>query len=611
MNIARFGRSVLMLAIVSITAVPAVAQQKFSELVGPVTVKPVQKTDVLSVPFITWGGDVATFHANGGLSTQSNTIYGKQGLKLKLTPGDDFISQVKDYLSGKTPFLRGTFRMLGQASEVLGSDPRTKPVVVLQLSWSAGDHIVSRATIKTLNDLKGKRIACQQGGPHVGLLYDSLAAAQISENDVTIVWTKDLTGPDGAAEAFRKDASIDACCVITPDMIGLTGGFDSTGSGAEGTVQGARVVNSTQQMSRSIADVVAVRKDWLDANTDTVKKFVAGYLKASEDVVALRKEFESTQRMSPTYRSLLKQSQQIFGEEVIPSIEVDGHGLLLDCTFVGLPGQIAFFRDAGNLSGFDAKLTEALDLATSWGYAQRRLGFEPSSLDYKEIAKIAGVEYVEPKATERFSDAAESMDEFFGDNLDANTIVSFTINFQPNQNEFSADRYGAEFNRALKAASTFGNARVVIRGHSDPTKSLVDMLKAGMSKGLIKQTGSRGNYQYFLQGKPLDLQQVENLQNLIEEGMFSGGTPDPKVTMQAALNLSEKRAEAVRSALLKFASAQDVTIDQSQVTPVGAGISDPVIAKPKNLDEAKQNMRVEFRIVRVEAEAIQASDFDF
>ena len=609
-SICRFSRT-LTWVIVAIAVTPLAAQEKFSQLVGSVAVKPVQKTDTLQVPFITWGGDVATFYANGGLTTQSNSIFAKQGLKIKLTPGDDFISQVKDYVSGKSPFLRGTYRMLGQASEVLGSDPRTKPVVVLQLSWSAGDHIVGREKIKTLNDLKGKRIACQQGGPHVGLLYDSLAAAQLTKSDVTIVWTKDLTGPEGAAEAFRKDDSIDACCVITPDLFGLTGGFDSVGSGAEGTVSGAHVVNSTQQMSRSIADVYAVRKDWFDANKDTVKKFVAGYLKASEDVVALRKDFETTQRMSPTYRSLLTQSQQIFGQEVIPSIEVDGHGLLLDCTFVGLPGQIAFFNNRGNLSGFDAKLTEALDLATSWGYADRRLGFDPAGFDYREIAKTAGVEYVEPKATERFSEAAESMDEFFGDNLDANTIVSFTINFEPNQNDFSADRYGAEFSRAMKAASTFGNARVVIRGHSDPTKTLVDMLRAGMSKGLIKQTGSKGNYSYFLQGKPLDLQQVAGLQALIDEGMFSGSSPDPKVTMQAALNLSKKRAEAVREALLGFAKGENVTIDQTQITPVGAGIADPLIAKPKNLSEAKQNMRVEFRIVKVEAEAIQSSDFDF
>jgi len=607
----RFASFTTMFILATGFAWSARAQQNFAQLIGPVAVGEVAKTDVLQVPYITWGGDVATFHANGGLTTQPGSIFANEKLNLKLTAGDDFIGQVKDYLSGKTPFLRGTFRMLAQASEVIGKDPRTKPVIVLQLSWSAGDHIISRAPIKTLNDLKGKRIACQQGGPHVGLLYDSLEAAKLTKNDVTIVWTKDLTGPEGAAEAFRKDETIDACCVITPDMFGLTGGFDSVGSGAEGTVQGAHILNSTQQMSRSIADVYAVRKDWFDANRETVKKLVAGYLKAAEDVVALRKDFETKKQMSPTYRKLLTQAQQIFGEEVIPSIEVDGHGLLLDCTFVGLPGQIAFFNDAGNLNGFEAKLKSGLDLATSWGYAKTRVGFDPPGFDYKELAKLAGIQYAEPQMTQRFSDAAESMDQFFGANLDSNTIVSFTISFEPNQNEFSADRYGAEFNRALHAASTFGNARVVIRGHSDPTKTLVDMLRGGMEKGLIKQTGTQGNYQYFLNGKPLDLQQVQQLQTMIEQGVFSGTSPDPAVTMQAALNLSKKRAEAVRDALVQFAATQGSRLDPSQITPVGAGIADPVVAKPSNLNEAKQNMRVEFRIVKVEAEAIQASDFDF
>lgn len=607
----RFNHLLIAISIAVLTPLTTAAQQNFAKLIGPVTVAPVAKSDVLQVPYITWGGDVATFHANGGLTTQPGTIFAKEKLNLKLTSGDDFIGQVKDYLSGKTPFLRGTFRMLGQASEVLGQDPRTKPVIVMQLSWSAGDHIIARETIKTLNDLKGKRIACQQGGPHVGLLYDSLSAAQLTKDDVTIVWTKDLTGPEGAAEAFRNDMTIDACCVITPDMFGLTGGFDSIGSGAEGTVKGAHIINSTQQMSRSIADVYAVRKDWFDANKDTVKKFVAGYLKGAEDVVTLRKEYETSQQMSPTYRKLLTQSQQIFGQEVIPSIEVDGHGLLLDCTFVGLPGQIAFFNDKGNLNGFDAKVKSALDMAVSWGYATNRLGFEPPGFDYQEIAKLAGVTYVEPQMTERFADAAESMDQFFGANLDSNTIVSFTISFEPNQNDFSADRYGAEFTRALQAASTFGNARVVIRGHSDPTKTLVDMLKSGMQKGIIKQTGTQGNYKYFLNGQPLELEQVPALQALIEEGVFSGSSPDPAVTMQAALNLSKKRAESVRDALAAFATSQGTRMDPSQMTPVGAGIGDPVIAKPANLNEAKQNMRVEFRIVKVEAEAIQSSDFDF
>ncbi len=279
------------------------AQESFRQLVGNVPVKPVAASDTVQVPYITWGGDVATFFANGNLRTQSGSIYEKAGLKINLTAGDDFVGQVKDYLSGKSPFLRGTFRMIGQASEVVGADPRTKPVIVLQLSWSAGDHIVGREALKSLNDLKGKKIACQQGGPHVGLLYDSLAAAKFTNSDVQIVWTKDLTGPDGPAEIFRNDPSIDACCVITPDMLGLTGGFNTAGSGAEGTVKGAHVINSTQSMSRSIADVYAVRRDWYDANKDWVKKFVAGYLRGTIEVAKLRNEFESTKTMSAPYRA--------------------------------------------------------------------------------------------------------------------------------------------------------------------------------------------------------------------------------------------------------------------------------------------------------------------
>jgi ABC-type nitrate/sulfonate/bicarbonate transport system substrate-binding protein len=596
---------------------PVTAQELFSELVGSVPIKAVPDQAVLEVPYITWGGDVATFLANGGLETKSGSIFAGHDLKLKLTAGDDFVGQVKNYLSGRTPFLRGTFRMLGQASEVIGSDPRTKPVVVLQLSWSAGDHMVSREGLKTLNDLKrdGKkvRVACQQGGPHVGLLYDALAAAQLTKDDIEVVFVPDLTGENGPAERFRKDATIDACCVITPDMIGLTGGVDSVGTGAEGTVQGARVLVSTQNMSRSIADVYAVRSDWFQANQETVQKFVAGYLKASDEVVRLRDDFEKNQRMSPPYRTLLQMSQQIFGEEVVPTLEVDAHGLLLDCNFVGLPGQIAFFQQSGNLAGFDPKLTAALDLATSWGYARSRNGFEPASFDYKALAELAGVEYRVPKTI--MGEGPEGTDVFFGEDLDPSTIVSFTISFEPNQTEFSVDRYGAEFNRALQGASTFGGAAVVIRGHSDPTKTLVNLIRAGMSKGIIQRTGQRPNFRYFLRtdqgSNEINLNNTAEMVDLIESGAFEGAEDSPLQTMQAALNLSLARAEAVKGAIIEYAKSRGINVNLSQLQPLGAGITDPVITKPTSMEEAKQNMRVEFRIVKVNPEELKESDFDF
>ena len=609
-------RFLIVVSLALVTAPKSFAQELFSQLVGPIQVGPVESGPKASnkpvqVPYIFWGGDIATFLANGDLKTQQGSTYQQMGLDMQLVAGDDFVGQVRNYVSGKSPMLRGTMHMIGLAGEVLGADPRTKPVIVLQLSWSAGDHIVAKKGVKNLNELKGKKIACQQGGPHVGLLYDSLAAAGLGREDVEIVWTKDITGPDGPAVAFKNDASIDACCVVTPDMIGLTSGLDATGTGAEGTVEGAHVVNSTVQMSRSIADVYAVRRDWYDANKEWVSKFVAGHLKATEQLVAMRKAFGETGKMSKDYQQILNLSQRIFGKEVLPTLEGDVHGLLLDCGFVGLPGQIAFFKQKSNASGFEEVMSRSINLATQWKYAKARAGFEPNDFDYKKLAQLGGIEYVEPTSVERFNPSAESTEMFLGENLDANTIVSFSINFEPNEQSFSSDRYGAEFLRALKQASQFGNAAVVIRGHADPSKTLMDLIKAGIAKGIIQQNGTQGNYRYFMNGKPLDLSRTKEVVDLIKNGSFGGGNTDPAVTMQAALSLSQARAEAVKKSLEKFAKDSGITVDLSQIVPVGAGIMEPVIPKPRNIDEAKENMRVEFRIVKVNPEALTPTDFNF
>jgi hypothetical protein len=89
----RFNHLLVAVGIAIFSPLTVFAQQNFATLVGPVTVAPVAKSDVLQVPYITWGGDAATFHANGGLTTQPGTIFAKEKLNLKLTSGDDFRSE--------------------------------------------------------------------------------------------------------------------------------------------------------------------------------------------------------------------------------------------------------------------------------------------------------------------------------------------------------------------------------------------------------------------------------------------------------------------------------------------------------------------------------------
>ncbi|MBF72604.1 hypothetical protein CMK20_00275 [Candidatus Poribacteria bacterium] len=607
----------LLVGLFCVTITLAHSQQNFSSLIGTNSVSPVNSTSTLIVPYIVWGGEAALFYANGGLQTKPGSIMAQQGLTLKLVPGDDFVGQVKNYLGGRTPFLRGTFRMLGQASEVIGRNPKTKAVVFGQMTWSAGDHFVARSNIKRISDLRGKKIAIQTGGPHVGMLYDMLRTARLSKADIDLIWVDDLTGAEGPAEAFRKDPKIAGCFVITPDMIGLTGGYDNTGTGAEGTVDDARVVVSTAMLSRSIADVYACRKDFYDSNKSTIEKFFAGYLKGVEIVMQLKKDYENSG--SQEYMKLLQMIQDIYGPDIIPTLEEDAHGLIADCTYVGQPGNVSFFNDQTNVvTGFSGFNKSAIDMATSWGFAEKRYNLLPSDLNFSSsrFTSLLSNTVRMPVQRKRFKkETVRAEVEAFNeeDVLDEKTLVSFTIQFKPNQEKFSQTEYKEEFDRVVELAAKYGNAAVAIKGHTDPSKTLMTLVKTGIKQNIIKRTGQRGNYKYFMDGKSIRLEDTEKLIKLIQQKKFESGTEieSPYQVMRAGLELSEQRAEAVKNAIVNYARQRNVRLESDQIVPIGMGIKEPVIAKPTNPEQASENRRGEFVLVKVSAETVAEADFDF
>lgn len=588
------------------------AEERFTSAVGNVPVGEVQMNPLV-IPTITWGGDVVTYYANGGRETTPDSIYGKLGLKIRLVNQDKFVEQVRDYTSGKSPFARATFGMLGLASEHINKDPRTRGVMGFQLTWSLGDHLVVNESIKKISDLRGRTIALQKYGPHIcGLLSDVLETGQLSWDDVKIVWAENLTGKDSPAELFRN-GRVDAACVISPDMIGLTGGLKTTGTGAEGTVKGSRVLVSTNELSRSIADVYIVRSDFADRHGDIVEKFAAGYFKAAEELVALKKEYDSTG--SPKYVEVLKMAQNIFGKEVLPTIDVDAAGFVADCSIVGLPGNVSFFEEPNNITGFEAMQKGAMQLARDRGYVAKVMPYTSCGLDYHRVASMVGLAKVQIAQQGRFrAEAVQHEIETFQQTgtLDEQTIYSFTIKFKPEQIEFPIEEYGEDLGRAIDLSRKYGNAVLACRGHADPSKTMIELVRAGLSQGILSRSGSPGNFQYSINGAPLDLSKIDSIVSLIETGAFDGvADHNPREVMQSALNLSRRRAEAVKSSMLQLAKRQNKTIDESQIQVVGVGIREPFVAKPKNLSQAEQNMRVEFRLVRVNAESMQDSDFNY
>jgi ABC-type nitrate/sulfonate/bicarbonate transport system substrate-binding protein len=537
-------------------------------------VKDCAKFSQLPVPIIAWGGDMPTIYANGSTDvTSPGSLFAKQNLSVKLYREDRLAKQVEDFVSCKTPFLRGTLGMIAQTSDVLNADPRTKPVVIYQLTWSeGGDVLVVKDGIKEPKDLAGKKIVLQAYGPHVDYLTTVLKSAGVALPDVTIQWVKDLTAADKTsvdpAKAFREDPSVQAAFVISPDANALTSG-GKIGTGSEDSVKGAHILLSTKTANRIIADVYVVRRDWFDANQDTVFAFVHALMLAQEASAKLIAD----KQPKKAYDELIKASARMLLGSADST--ADAEGLWGDARFVGWKGNVQFLADDSfprNLAKLSAEASEAL---ITLKLIAKPVSVTAAALDYAKLSEgitdTAGIE------ASRFSkDAVEKLmrERQQADKMAEGRLFSFEIRFAPNQQAFTADLYGTEFDRVIGLVSTYGGALLTIEGHADTLE--------------------------YLKRKQ------------------AGGTVDELSRMkQGAKNLTLQRANAVRDALLTYAKQKGVTLDPNQFATVGNGFMKPnvpgcvfdkdgdITAKcaPRTKDEWDAMRRVVFSVVSVEAEA--------
>jgi len=516
------------------------------------------------VPIITWGGDIATIHGNGNQPrTAAGSVFAQEGLDLTLVREDVFAKQVEAYLAGRSPYLRGTLGMINMAAEIAGKDSRTKPVVVYQLTWSAGgDALIVKSGIGSARDLRGRTIALQAYGPHVDYMTKVLADAGLSTRDVKIKWVSDLTGTGNSPAAAFQEGNVDAAFVIIPDALLLTSG-GTVGTGAEDSVKGARVLLSTKTANRIIADVYAVRSDYFQSNRKAVEGFVHGLMLAEEKLRAL---VQGKAGRGAEYKTALTAAARMLLDS--PEAFADAEGLYADAEFVGHKGNVDFFANASY-----PRRMNALNQEIQTTFAGMRLigGSQPladAKWDYGKLRR--GLSGTAPASAERFDPeqvAAVVTRKQQQGTLAEGALFGFEIFFQPNQNAFSADLYQADFTKVIDLASTYGGALITIEGHSDPMGYLTEK-KAGkpeMVLGRIKQ---------------------------------------------AARNLSLSRAVAVRDNVISFAKHKGITLDESQFAVVGHGIAKPRNGNcgtepcaPKSEKEWRDNMRVEFRILQVEAEA--------
>jgi ABC-type nitrate/sulfonate/bicarbonate transport system substrate-binding protein len=526
-------------------------------------VQDVKSGGAVQVPLITWGGDMATILANGNSkNTVAGSIFAKQKLKLKLTRIDDFKQQVEAYMQGETPYLRGTMGMVNMAAELLNSDPRTKPIIIYQMTWSnGGDCLVAKSGIKSAKDLKGKTIALQAYGPHVDYLAKLLRDAGLKMSDVTIKWVKDLTGTDNTPAEALNAKDVDAAMVIIPDGLMLTSN-GAVGTGAEGSIKGAKIMLSTKSANRIIADVYAVRSDYFAAHKKEVQDFVHGLLLAEQDLKAL---FKNKQARLADYKKTVTAAAEILLDSA--SATADAEALYGDCEYVGFQGNVKFFTDTNWPRNLHRLTDEVQTSFIIGGLLSRKIPLQPAGWDYNVLRKgLIGTDAVEAQKFDTGAVAQVVAKKQNLGTLDEGELFSFEVFFKPNQNSFSSDQYSDAFAKVVDLASTYGGAVIIVEGHSDPMGYLRKVKEKASDIVLTR-------------------------------------------TKQAAKNLSLTRAIAVRDSIMGYSAGKNVNLDPSQFTVMGHGIMQPntgmcgqLPCAPKAKEEWLSNMRVVFRIIQIEAE---------
>ncbi|MFP4476815.1 MAG: hypothetical protein ACLFOY_14750 [Desulfatibacillaceae bacterium] len=534
-------------------------------VVNAPAVKSCRGEQTLRVPMRTSGAHVVLLDANDyELETPDGSFFGKRGVDVRLELKNSILDQLDDYMSCKSPIMCGTQGMLNGVADVTEADPRTRMVAVYQHGWSnGGSALVVRENVQTPLDLGGAKIVTQAHGPHLEYLARILEDARKAAKEQGKAWSepsillcRELIGFQGhtPGRAFLEDKGVDAAFVLAPDADVLTNG-GTEGTGAEGSVRGARILLSTKSASRIISEVYVVRQDYFDANREQIRDFVSALFKAEErareNVLKLLVEWD-------------KVAKYLF--EDAGAVD-EARGLWKNYETVGLRGNVEWSTPT-HPRGFVSVNNEIQSTFVDIGIMNKAYSLAMANWEYDNFseglfdqrrADLPGFD--DNQAARVVQDMKQTGD------LDRKTLIDFDINFKPNQRTFSEEEYAQEFKRAVDFASTYGGAVLTVEGHSDPLNYLRKKAK----------------------GEP-----AHTLRSI----------------RQAARNLSVNRAIQVRDAIIAFAGERGVTLDESQFVVVGNGISEPRTGMcggdpcpPRTEAEWLSNMRVNFRIVQVEAEA--------
>ncbi|MEI6666998.1 MAG: phosphate ABC transporter substrate-binding/OmpA family protein [Acidobacteriota bacterium] len=226
-------------------------------------------TRTLVVAINTWAGHAPGIVFNGGLDANAGSNFRKRfGFDVKFVLIEDPAAKLAAFRKGDVDLMWDTVDNWAREASILTEQNQQARSIMMQ-DWSrGGDGIVSLASIKSIEELKGKKISCTQFTPSHFLLLYLLSQSGLSNEDRTaleksIIFTQDAP----AAAAMFKAGQVDAAVTWEPDL--------SAAVAARGDA--AHVLVSTTAASNIIADTLIARQDVINTAPETLRDFVHGW----------------------------------------------------------------------------------------------------------------------------------------------------------------------------------------------------------------------------------------------------------------------------------------------------------------------------------------------
>jgi NitT/TauT family transport system substrate-binding protein len=228
----------------------------------------------LVVGINTWAGHAPGIVFNGGLDPGPTSLYKKNfGMDVKFVLLEDPAAKLAAFRNGDIDIMWNTVDNWAREASIL-AEQNQKAKSILMQDWSrGGDGIVSLASIGSVEELKGRKIACTQFTPSHFLLLYLLAQSGLSPEDRAgvekgIIFTQDAP----AAAAMFKARQVDAAVTWEPDL----------SAAVEARGDEAHVLVSTMAATNIIADTLCARQNVIDQAPETLRDFVHGWFDGIE-----------------------------------------------------------------------------------------------------------------------------------------------------------------------------------------------------------------------------------------------------------------------------------------------------------------------------------------